>query len=190
MKSFRLSTRLTALLSKTSLRLKVTETQYVSNVLEKLLTMEPLFQNMGVMALNQRLFQRIIALADREGIEILASEIAAEEIPVVFELLGFEWSQSSLERFMKEVLEPWGWFRMEIVETGLHRDLKLFHKFGSKWSTFLAYYLMSAFQSITRQHPDISIVGNVVKLSYDLEVSSISDDTVYLKAAGMHLSVS
>ncbi len=172
-KSFRLTQELAALLSKTSLRLNVTETEYVSKYLKKLLTMEPLFQYLGVVAMSQTLFQRIISQTNHEGIEILGSEVAEEEIPSVFELLGMGKSLSSLEDFMKGVLEPWGWFKMETVRIDLHRrELKLFHNGGLKWSEFLRYYLMSASERITKQRPEISISNRVVVVKFDGEIAS------------------
>ena len=174
-KSFRLTRELAATLSRTSLRLNLTETQYVSNCLRKLLTMEPLFQNIGVVTMSQTLFQRIIGQIDHEGIEILGSEVAEEEIPTVFESLGMNNSLSSFEDFMKVVLEPWGWFKMETARIDLYQhELKLFHNGGLKWSEFLKYYLVSAFEGITKRHPEISISSRVVVVKFQNEIASPS----------------
>src|SRR5208337_1273349 len=118
---------------------------------------QTLIDNIDCIGLDNELCREILALANSTGIEILAAEAAKEEVPFVFELLALEPTLASLDWYMREVLQTLGWFKMEtILQSDTCVELRLLHKYGSKWSLFLKNYLSSAFEIIMRERPQIT----------------------------------
>ena len=70
-KSFRLDPYVASLLSKVTDQLNLTESEYVSNVLRKILTIEPLRILDGI-AMSKILFQEMLALTNPVALEIQA----------------------------------------------------------------------------------------------------------------------
>lgn len=164
-KTFRLDFELTRILSKTSRKMGMSESAYVSKVLSSCLRTEPLNQNIELMRLSSILLQRILANIDPNRFEILASEVAKEIVPFAFDLLNLHPTTSSLNYYMYEILQDWGWFKMETTKVNLGYEIKLLHHYGPKWSLFLKYYLSSAYQSILmREPPNIITTDRVVKI--------------------------
>jgi hypothetical protein len=163
MKSFRLDPTLTIQLSKTAKKLGVTESDYVSKVLRKSLTLQPLFQNFDGIGMSKALFQRIISQSDMASLEIIASEIAVGNGPFAFELLGLEINHTSMIWFLREVLQNLSWFSIEELEFENYSELKLFHHYDGRWSRFLRSCLLSLF-GLIGEIPEISISERVVKV--------------------------
>ncbi len=152
-------------LSKNARQLEVTESEYVSNALKHKLTVEALTQNIGGIALSNDIFQGILGQVNASGMEIAAYEIAKKNTPFEFELPGLDLTVSSIEWFINEVLQNYGWFRVEVVRKENDEEMKLFHKYGSKWSLFLASYITSMFETLLRQRPNVSMDERIVKLT-------------------------
>ena len=79
-----------------------------------------------------------------------------------------EMTSDSLDWFMEEVLQKWGWFKMEVSLTEIEKETKLFHKYGMKWSLFLRSYLTGIFETVVRQRPGIEITDRIVKIWFVL----------------------
>ena len=103
------------MLTRTAEKLDVTESAYVSDTLKRILTVEPLIRNIHGIGVSKKLFREMLAQTNSAGFEILAAEIARENVSYAFELLGLELNISSMEWFMKEVLQSWGWFKIEFL---------------------------------------------------------------------------
>lgn len=94
--------------------------------------------------------------------EIVASEIALEEIPLAFDLLKLDRNVSSLIWFMKEILDDvCGWFHLE---TETPEEIISTHDFGYRWSLFLKAYLTNAYESLFKRAPRIFESDHVVRM--------------------------
>ena len=150
-KSFRLESDLVLLLSRTVQLSETTESKYVSVALRKQLTVEPLVQNFGRITFSETLFRNLLGQTNSDGLQILATEMAKESVPFALELLGLELTLSSLEWFMREVLQRCGWFKLETMNSEIDREFKLVHNYGQRWSLFLRSYFSSSFELVTRE---------------------------------------
>jgi hypothetical protein len=163
MKAFRLDPNTAVLLCETAKRLGVSETEYVSKMLKRDLMLEPLIQNIGGIGLSRALFQGIISRTDSNSLEILGFEIAKDNLRFAFELLGLELNFTSVIRFMKEVLQANGWFKMESLTADAYLEFRLIHNYNYRWSVFLRSCLSSMFEFIPEE-PTFVISDRVVKL--------------------------
>jgi hypothetical protein len=164
MKSFRFEPSLVVKLSKATEKLGVSETDYVTKVVKKSLALQPLFQNLGGIGVSRILFQRIISQVDVATLEIIGSEVAQNNAPFAFELLGMELDHSSIIQFLKEVLQNLGWFSIEETQDESYIQLKLFHNYDRKWSIFLRSCLLSLFELVD-EVPQFAISDRLVKLT-------------------------
>ncbi len=162
-------------LSKTARNLGMSENEYVIKRLSTFIILEPLLQNMGGIWLSNPLFQEIISQLDPTPLQILASEIAINNVPLVFDLLDYDLSSASIIRFMKEILETLGWFKMETLVSETFLDYKLFHKFNKKWSLFVKCLLLSMFEMV-HENPEIIFSDKVVKIRVLQKISGHSDE--------------
>jgi hypothetical protein len=163
-KSFRLDSHIANSLSKIAKNMEISESAYVSSVLERRLKVEPLVQNIEGIGLGKILFQEILAQTNPTGLELVAAEIASQNIPFIFELLELQLNVASLGWYIKEILQSWGWFKMYAVNGEKKHELKLFHNYGRRWSLFLRAYLTSAYE-LTQIRPEITITDRLVKIS-------------------------
>jgi hypothetical protein len=134
-----------------------------------MLTIEPLRVLDGI-AMSKILFQEMLTLTNPVALEILASEIARKNISHAFELLDLELNLSSMECFLKEVLGLWGWFRIKPSQSRSNHELKLFHDYGIRWSSFLKSYLTSAFELTGKDTPTIQVAERLVKVKFPEKV--------------------
>jgi hypothetical protein len=93
----------------------VSESEYVSKVLRRDILVEPLLQNIGGIGVSRALFNEMISRTDPTSLEILASEIVRNNFPLALESLGLDQNLASINHFLKNVLEPIGWFKAEMV---------------------------------------------------------------------------
>ncbi len=163
MKSFRMSPNLAAQLSKAARKLGISETDYISKLLLKSMTLEPMYRKIGGIGMSKSLFQRIINQLDQSTLEIIASEIAQNNAPYAFELLDLELNQTSMIWFLREVLQNLEWFTFEELEHESIIELKLFHSFDEKWSLFLKSCLTSLFR-LVHAEPEITTSERLVRV--------------------------
>jgi hypothetical protein len=152
--------------------LGMTDNEYVSKVLRRDLMMDSLNRNISGIGVSKTLFREIIYRTDPNALEILASETARNNFSVALESLGWDLSLSSLNRFLKEVLETLGWFQMEMISSENDLEFKLFHDCNYRWSVFLRACLLSMFELI-HEHPEIQISDRFVKVR--ITKSSVHD---------------
>ena len=129
-----------------------------------MLSVERLIQNMDGIAISKALFQQILAQTNLAGLEIVASEIAKANISFAFDLIGLEPKLSSLDWFMKMILQRWGWFKIEPERSDTNHEMKLFHDYGMRWSLFLKSYLSSVIELVCKARPIITVSDKVVKI--------------------------
>jgi hypothetical protein len=151
------------LLARESKKLGVSESAFVSKMLKRDLLIWPLVQNLEGIGLSRSLFQEIISRMDSISLEILGSEIARRNLPIVFDLLGWDLNLTSIFRFMKEILEAIGWFKIEFSSSENHFECRIIHNYGYRWSMFLKSCLSSMFEFI-RSDLEIAISEKAVKL--------------------------
>ena len=163
-KSFRIDSDVALALSKTARKLRVSESEYISRALRRDILVEPLLQNIGGIGVSRALFNEMISRADPISLELLASEVVKNNFPLALESLGLEASLSSIHHFLKYVLEPIGWFRMEMGPSSeYYHELKFFHTYNYRWSRFLKACLVTIFELI-RESPEITVSDRVVKV--------------------------
>ncbi len=162
-KSFRIDSDVASALSRTARKLRVSESEYISRALRRDILVEPLLQNIGGIGVSRALFNEMISRADPVSLEILASEIARNNFPLALESLELDFSLSSVYHFLKYVLEPIGWFRMEMVSLADCYEFKFFHNYNYRWSRFLRSCLATIFELI-RESPEITLSDRVVKI--------------------------
>lgn len=183
MKSFRIESSLAASLSKTTQQKNVTESTYISDLLQRMLKIEPLAQNIGGIALSESLFRELIAQTNITALELMAYEDARSNVSYLFELLELEHCAESVDWFMKEVLGSWGWFRIRFnSKDGAYR-VEMFHNFGLKWSLFLKSYMFGVYETILHQKPIITIREKVVILDFANEQPCRISDPIVLEAS-------
>jgi hypothetical protein len=170
LKTFRFDSDLAAKLSKISRKLGMSENEYVSRRLENSVIMDPLLQNIDGIGVSRILFQEIISQTNFTAFEILASEIVRNNLELAFDSLGLEMTPSSVIRFMQDVLQNLGWFKMETASSVGYFDFKLFHKLNQKWSFFLKSMLLSMFE-LVHETPEIIVSDKVVKVRFPKERS-------------------
>ena|ERR1700730_2904330 len=169
-KTFRFDSDLAAKLSKVSRKLGMSENEYVSRRLENSVIMDPLLQNIDGIGVSRILFQEIISQTNFTAFEILASEIVRNNLELALDSLDLEMTPSSVIRFMQDVLQTLGWFKMETASSAAYFDFKLFHKLNLKWSSFLKSMLLSMFE-LVHETPEIVVSDKVVKVRVPKETS-------------------
>src|SRR5205814_812841 len=96
-------------------------------------------------------------------LEILASEIVRNNFTLALESLGLDQSLPSINHFLKSVLEPIGWFKVEMEVQPDGYEFKFFHNYNYRWSRFLKSCLSTMFDLI-HEAPEITLLDRVVKL--------------------------
>jgi hypothetical protein len=162
-KSLRIDSDVALSLSRTARKLHLSESEYVSKVLRRDILVEPLLQNIGGIGVSRALFNEMISRADPTALEILAYELVRNNFPLALESLGLELNLNSISHFLKNVLEPIGWFRIERVAQQDFYEFKFFHNYNYRWSRFLKSCLSSIFELI-HEDPEILMFDRVVKL--------------------------
>ncbi|MGH2640052.1 MAG: hypothetical protein ACRDF4_12350, partial [Rhabdochlamydiaceae bacterium] len=133
----------------------------------------------GGIAVSKRLFREILAQTNPIAFEIVGSEVGRENISYAFELLGLDYSIDSLEWFMKEVLQAWGWFKVQHSRSEYNYELKLFHHYGPRWSSFLKSYLGSALELINEKGPEFTLSDKVVKLTFPIRKDVETSERIF-----------
>ncbi len=160
-KSFRLDGELVRLLSKVSRQKNLSETAYLSSLLESSLKIEPLTQNTSSITMDEDSFREIVSQVNKNGVEILAGELARRNVPSEFEALGLAHNLDSIRWYMKEVLCRWGWFKMQ---SGSNSELIMFHNYGLTWSIFLKSYVSNMIEILIGNHTRITIDEKFVEI--------------------------
>ena len=161
--------------------LHVSESEYVSKVLRRDILVEPLLQNIGGIGVSRALFNEMISRTDPTSLEILASEIVRNNFPLALESLDLDQSQASINHFLKNVLEPIGWFKAEMGVNADSYEFKFFHNYNYRWSRFLKSCLMTMFEMI-HQEPEIIMFDRLVKLRLPRDSPTVSYEEYELTA--------
>jgi len=152
----------------------MTESDYVSKMLKRDLLLEPLLQNIDGIGMSRPLFQNILSRTDPTSLDLLGAEIAKNNVPLAFELLGLDYTLSSVNRFMEAVLQTMGWFKMETIQSESFYEFKLYHHYNLRWSVFLKSCLLTIFEFIHEQ-PTIELSERVVKVRLSKKLSPDSE---------------
>lgn len=178
-KSFRFEPRIAHSLSKVTRNKGVNETTYVSRHLDIALKSDMLSRSGESITLEGELFRRIVSSSNPDDLEILGQEFASGFIPNSIEVLQLERDLLSLEVFLSEVIELWGWFRMEVIQKGEYNTLRITHNDGNKWTIFLKSFLTIAIQAFLPSYVcnvDFRVSGEEIKIS--LAKSSLTFQTL------------
>jgi hypothetical protein len=169
-RTYRFESELAARVSKMASKLGVSDNEYVNRSLNRSVIMDSLLQNIDGIGVSMSLFMELISQANPVKLEILGSEIASNNFALALDSLHLEMNASSAIHFM-QVLQLFGWFKMETVSSQDHLDFVLYHKLNLKWSTFLKSLLQTMFQ-LVHERPEITISSKVLKMRFSKEASS------------------
>ena len=174
-KSLRIDSDVALSLSHMARKLGVSESEYVSKALRRDILVEPLLQNIGGIGVSRALFMEMISRTDPTSLEIVASEIVKNNFPLALESLGMDLSLASINHFLKFVLEPIGWFKLERVAHADSCEFKFFHNYNYRWSRFLKACLVTMFEMI-HEVPEIILLDRIVKLKLSKNSSIIETE--------------
>lgn len=164
-KSFRLDVSLGRELNGASTRRGVTESAYVSEALRGRLLMERLSSGFEGITVGRDIFRSIVALAEKEAIEILGAEVANRDIPFGLDLLDLPHNAHSLSVFLREVTaKSWQWFKIGFNNEDDGPQLVVHHGFGMNWSIFLMSYLAEAFELVSQNRPGVVATERLVRV--------------------------
>jgi hypothetical protein len=149
----------------------LSENEYVNRSMYRAVIMDLLLRNIDGIGVSLLLFSDLIAQANLNTLEVHASELVSKNFLIALTSLGYENNSSSVIRFMQEVLQILGWFRMERVNSENLIDFHLYHKVNQKWSAFLKSLFMSIFDQV-HEKPEITISDKMVRLRFSKESSS------------------
>jgi hypothetical protein len=164
MRSFRLRSTLNNQLGKAARKTKVTESSIVSAALVNFLNQEILKPGFVTLTVNQRALRLFLDESENsDSITLMGRNLARMDFPVLFDLLDFESSASSLLRFLEEIAGGrWNWFKFESREQ--NSQIILYHNYGQKWSDFLNGYVREAFGEIIGVKISTSISENRLRI--------------------------
>jgi hypothetical protein len=167
LKSFRIPAHLEQTLDQAAKDLKITQSQLVSETLERRLVAEPLMPGFAGVVVHDRLFQRFVDMVDKKSDPSNAGfETANQDFPLALQLLSYEISREGLMNFMNEVLaRAWGWFDYPVKRSG-SGELMLYHEHGKNWSEFLKSYFSQAFLIVANLRPVIVAQEKLVRLKF------------------------
>jgi hypothetical protein len=147
--------------------LNITQSQLVSETLERRLVAEPLMPGFAGVVVHGKLFQLLVDMVDKKSDPGEAGlETAKRDFPLALQLLSFEISGEGLLKFMNEVLaRAWRWFDYPVKKSG-SGELMLYHEHGKNWSEFLKSYFSQAFLIVANLRPVIVAQEKLVRIRF------------------------
>jgi hypothetical protein len=147
--------------------LNMTQSQLVSETLERRLVAEPLMPGFAGVVVHRTLFRLLVDMVDKKSDPGGAGlETANLDFPLALQLLSFEISGEGLLKFMNEILaRAWGWFDYPVKRSG-SGELMLHHEHGKNWSEFLKSYFSQAFLTVANLRPIIVAQEKLVRIKF------------------------
>ena len=155
------------MLDKAAKDLHTTQSQIVSETLERRLVAEPLMPGFAGVFVHRTLFQLLVDVVDKKSNPGNAGlETANRDFPLALQLLSLEISAEGLLNFMNEILaRAWGWFEYPAKRSG-SGELMLYHEHGENWSEFLKSYFSQAYLIVANLRSTIVAQEKLVRIKF------------------------
>jgi hypothetical protein len=149
-------------LERAAKRAKTTKSGLLKNILMDRLIIDPLLPAFQEIGFEADTFRSILASANTDALEGVASDVAHAKIPLVRELYENNSRRFDFRVLVEEILgRHWHWFD---IEEGAHHQLMLRHRYGLRWSKFMASYLSGAQVAFSNEPPSIAIGDQFVRI--------------------------
>ncbi len=175
-KSIRLDAGKIEALGKAARRAHMTESAFLSDILETRLISDPLVPAFQEITLSADTFQSILSATNVDALEAAASDIAQRNMSLIRELYEGYGRKLNLKAFVTDVLQRHAhWFYIEGDINLTHGWVTLRHRYGLKWSKFIRAYLLSAYSTFSKGKLDMRIGDQFVRISFTTGHEEIDD---------------
>ena len=150
-KSFRIEESLLRNLDRATKRAHITESAFVTELLQDRLIMDRLVPAFPEIKLSRPTFQSILGATNSDALEAAASDVALRNLQLVSELYGTSDTGVSFQEYVSDVLASHAhWFSIEDDSGWTHGEVTLRQEYGMKWSDFVKTYLSVAFSVLSK----------------------------------------
>ena len=166
-KAFRLEEHLILELERSARRLHISENLYVTQVLTRALTVDPLIPALGRIALGGETFASLVSTANTDSLEVDGFALGKKNYSLVCDVLESIGCQITFVQLLVKILaEGGGWFTVEGNVAENSERITLRHKYGENWSYFLKSYISGAYEVVSSTKLRIEVNGGILKIHF------------------------
>ena len=167
-KSFRLDESVIEGLGRAAKRARVTESRFLSELLESRLMIDPLLPAFQDITMGVDAFRAILNSADADALEAAAADVAQRNMPLPLELYESSGHSLGFHEFVTNILARYGrWFTVEGNINKTRGWVTLRHGHGPKWSRFLKGYLVSSYSIFSKEKLNVTIADQFVRITFE-----------------------
>jgi hypothetical protein len=135
----------------------------INQILEKHVAFDRIVEQMGGIPLSRLLFTGMLDGVSLEEMERLGKELGPKLVKQAFAFLGLSYDLDNLiKRYFAPLSSFSGWYSFNVSGSGRDRKLLFAHRYGIKWSTFLAQYIGGIIKVAISREPRTDIEDNLV----------------------------
>lgn len=165
--SFRISEDLRSELGREAERQGINLNALANRVLTEYITFDRIIEHNRSVVLDREVFAQVIDGMLRDDLEKMGMKLGPKLAKRTFEFFDIEPTVENLiSRYFGPMGAYSGMYQSNIITTGSVSRLILEHKFGYKWSAFLAEYVKGIVKSILGVEPRIESSDDLIRIEF------------------------